>query len=125
MIARSVPAVLQGMNKVATAVQLRFDARNSPSLSEEIKDRLAQIAGSRMTADGVLVIEAKAKRTQEQNRADALERLVNLLRAASHKPRPRRQTRPTLASRQKRLEGKRERGETKQMRRPVLHSGDE
>ena len=88
----------QNVNKVASAVQLRFDLRNSPSIPEEVKERLVKLAGSRMTDEGFLLIEAKRFRTQEQNRADALERLANLIRGALYAPKKRRPTRPTLAS---------------------------
>lgn len=106
----------QNVNKVATSVQLRFDVRNSPSLSDEVRQRLSRLAGKRMTEEGVLVIEASRYRTQEQNRQDALQRLVNLLRQAAQKPRPRHQTRPTLASQQRRLEKKKHRGAVKRLR---------
>jgi ribosome-associated protein len=106
----------QNVNKVATAVQLRFDAGKSSVLDEEVKVRLKRLAGRRMTADGVIVIEAKRYREQEKNRADARERLVALIRRATEKPRARRQTRPTRASVQRRVEGKKKRGNVKQMR---------
>ena len=96
----------QNVNKVATAVQLRFDVRRSPSLPEEVRTRLARLAGRRLTGDGVLVITAQRHRTQERNRADALERLVDLIRQATERPKPRRPTRPTLASKKRRLEAK-------------------
>lgn len=117
MIARSVPAVLQGMNKVATAVQLRFDIANSPTLPAEIKTRLLALAGNRITTEGVLIIEAHQYRTQEQNRVDALLRLVDLLRQAAQKPRPRKKTRPNAAAKARRLDEKRQRGEIKRLRR--------
>ena len=110
----------QNVNKVATAVQLRFDVRHSPSLPEEMRQRLAHLAGKRVTAEGVLVIEANRYRTQEQNREDAILRLVHLLRLAAHKPRPRRQTRPTRASQQRRLEQKKQRGAVKRLRQHNL-----
>ena len=110
----------QNVNKVATAVQLRFDVRHSPSLPEEMRQRLAHLAGKRVTAEGVLVIEANRYRTQEQNREDAIQRLVHLLRLAAHKPRPRRQTRPTRASQQRRLEQKKQRGAVKRLRQHNL-----
>jgi len=106
----------QNVNKVATAVQLRFDAGKSSVLDEEVKVRLKRLAGRRMTADGVIVIEAKRYREQEKNRVDARERLVALIRRATEKPRARRQTRPTRASVQRRVEGKKKRGNVKQMR---------
>jgi len=106
----------QNVNKVETAVQIRFDARNSPSLSDEVRARLATLAGSRMTLDGVVVITAQRFRSQERNREDALERLIELIRAATVRPRPRRPTRPTLGSKKRRLESKNQRSQTKQMR---------
>jgi ribosome-associated protein len=103
----------QNVNKVATAVQLRFDLRNSPSLPAEVKERLIKLAGSRMTDEGFLLIEAKRYRTQEQNRADALLRLTALIQKALHVPKRRRATRPTLASKTERLQSKKRRGEIK------------
>src|SRR5712671_6883580 len=87
----------QNVNKLATAVQLRFDVRRSPSLSGPVRARLERLAGSRLTKDGVLVITAQRHRTQERNRADALDRLVDLIRRAAIPPTPRRKTRPTAA----------------------------
>ena len=107
----------QNVNKVATAVQLRFDVAGSPSLPEDVKARLVTFAGSRLTGDGVLIIEAHQYRTQEQNRADALLRLVDLLRQAAHRPKPRKKTRPSVAAKARRLDEKRQRGEIKRMRR--------
>ncbi len=107
----------QNVNKVATAVQLRFDIANSPSLPAEIKTRLLALAGSRVTAGGVLIIEAHQYRTQEQNRADALLRLIDLLRQAAQKPKPRKKTRPNATAKARRLDEKRQRGETKRLRR--------
>jgi ribosome-associated protein len=101
---------------VATAVQLRFDLARSPSLPEAVRMRAARLAGRRLTADGVLVITAARFRTQERNRADALARLVELLQRAAEPPTPRRPTRPTLASKRRRLEGKARRGEVKRLR---------
>jgi ribosome-associated protein len=109
----------QNVNKVATAVQLRFDVLNSPSLPADVRERLMRLAGSRMTEDGVLVITARQFRSQERNRQAAVERLVQLIRQAAEKPKPRRKTRPTLASKQRRLEGKRRRSQTKRMRGSV------
>ena len=106
----------QNVNKVATAVQLRFDVRNSPTLPEGVKARLERLAGRRLTGEGVLVITAQRHRTQERNREDALDRLVELIREASERPKPRRPTRPTLASKKRRLEAKSKRGEVKRMR---------
>ena len=106
----------QNVNKVSSAAQLRFDIRSSPSLEPEVKERLVRLAGSRVTEAGVLIIEAKRYRTQEQNRFDAVQRLVTLVQKALEKPKTRRKTRPTLASKQKRLETKRQRSEKKRMR---------
>ncbi|HWF77311.1 MAG TPA: alternative ribosome rescue aminoacyl-tRNA hydrolase ArfB [Caulobacteraceae bacterium] len=106
----------QNVNKVATAVQLRFDAAASPSLPEPVKERLRRLAGRRMTDAGVIVITANRFRTQERNRADALERLVTLIAQATHAPAPRRPTRPTLASKKRRLESKRRRSDVKALR---------
>ncbi len=96
----------QNVNKVATAVQLRFDALHSPALTPSIRTRLAVLAGRRMTADGILVIAANRHRTQERNRADARERLAELIRAAAVAPVYRVKTRPTLASKRRRLDAK-------------------
>ncbi len=114
----------QNVNKVATAVQLRFDVSASRSLPADVKERLGRLAGRRMTGEGVLVIEARRFRTQERNRQDALERLLKLLRAAIQKPRPRKATKPTGASVERRLETKRKRGEAKRRRGPVSGEGD-
>jgi len=114
----------QNVNKVATAVQLRFDAANSPSLPHAVRDRLIRIAGRRVTADGVLVIEARRFRTQARNRQDALDRLIALVRGAAEPPRPRRPTRPTRASKERRLDAKRRRAETKRTRRAASHDDD-
>ena len=107
----------QNVNKVATAVQLRFDVQHSPSLPEAIRQRLKRLAANRLTMEGVLIIEAKRFRTQEQNRQDARDRLVALLRQAVHPPKPRRATQPTRAARQKRIEQKRQRSQVKRLRR--------
>lgn len=106
----------QNVNKVATAVQLRFDVVNSPVLASDLKGRLLRLAGKRVNADGVLVIEARRFRTQEANRADALRRFVELLQKAATPPKPRRKTKPTAASREKRLREKKQRGEIKRSR---------
>jgi ribosome-associated protein len=106
----------QNINKVATAVQLRFDVARSPSLREDVKTRLVKLAGKRVSADGILVIEAKKYRSQEQNRFDALERFHELVKKAKEKPKPRRATRPTRASKEERLKGKKKRGEIKRLR---------
>jgi ribosome-associated protein len=105
----------QNVNKVSTAAQLRFDTRRM-ALAPDVAARLARLAGSRMTKDGVIVIQAVRHRTQERNRADAIERLVELLTAAHQRPKPRRPTRPTLASKKRRLEGKKRRGDVKAKR---------
>jgi ribosome-associated protein len=107
----------QNVNKVATAVQLRFDLRNSPSLADDVKERLTKLAGSRLTDDGILLIEAKRYRTQEQNRADAILRLTELIQKALVPPKRRRATRPTLASKTERIQSKKRRGEIKKLRR--------
>jgi ribosome-associated protein len=111
----------QNVNKVATAVELRFDARRSLSLPEPVRLRLEALAGSRLTKDGVIVIFAERFRTQERNRADALDRLVGLIRRAAHAPKKRRPTRPTAASRERRLKDKTERGHVKKMRQGPGH----
>jgi ribosome-associated protein len=107
----------QNVNKVATAVQLRFDVRNSPSLADEVKGRLLRLAGKRVSADGILVIEAKRYRTQEQNRADAIARLTMLIQKALETPKKRTATRPSLSAKIKRVESKKRRGEIKRGRR--------
>lgn len=109
----------QKVNKTATAVQLRFDMRNSPSVPDDIRERLIVLAGERATTDGVLIIDARRFRTQEQNRQDAVQRLVELVRKAIAKPKTRRLTRPTPVSRKRRLQAKRRRGEIKRIRHPV------
>ena len=106
----------QNVNKLSTAVQLRFDVRHSPSLTDEVRARLARLAGKRLTREGVLVITAQSHRTQERNRGDAFDRLVALIRQAAVRPVPRRPTKPTKASRQRRLESKKRRGGIKAMR---------
>jgi ribosome-associated protein len=109
----------QNVNKVATAVQLRFDVAHSPSLPDDVRERLIHLAGKRISGEGVLIIDARRFRTQEQNRQDARDRLCDLIRKASEKPRIRRGTKPTLASKRRRLDAKRHRSETKGMRRSV------
>lgn len=106
----------QNVNKVSSAAQLRFDLRRSPSLPNAVAVRAAKLAGSRLTTDGVIVITADRYRMQNQNREDAIARLLELLREAAVPPKPRRATRPTLASKTRRLEGKVLRGKTKQLR---------
>jgi ribosome-associated protein len=106
----------QNVNKVSTAVELRFDAEQSPALDARTRERLRAIAGTRMTADGVIVIDARRHRTQAKNREDARERLVELIREAATPPKRRRKTRPTLASKDRRIQTKRRRAATKQGR---------
>jgi ribosome-associated protein len=105
----------QNVNKVATAVQLRFDVNNS-SLTEEVKTRLIHLAAKRMTGEGVLLIEAKRFRTQEQNREDATQRFIELVRKAFTKPKVRKKTRPTKVSKEARLKEKKRKGEIKRLR---------
>ncbi len=107
----------QNVNKLSTAVQLRFDVRHSPSLPGDVRARLERLAGSRLTRDGVLVIIAQRHRTQMRNRQDALDRLLDLIRRAAVPPIKRRPTRPTRASRERRIEGKKRRGGIKHLRR--------
>jgi ribosome-associated protein len=107
----------QNVNKVATAVQLRFDIQNSPSLTDPIRECLRRLAANRITADGILIIDAHRFRTQEQNRRDARERLIALIRRAAEAPKSRRPTRLSRAAQQRRLEGKRHQGVKKRLRR--------
>jgi len=107
----------QNVNKLSTAVQLRFDVRHSPSLPNDVAVRLTRLAGRRMTKDGVLVIMAQRHRTQERNRAEAEERLIALIRQAAVRPIPRRATKPTKASKQRRIESKKRRSGIKALRR--------
>lgn len=106
----------QNVNKVATAVQLRFDIRNSSSLASDTKGRLTRLSASRVNSDGILVIEARRFRTQDANRRDAIQRFTALLKKALLPPKPRRKTKPTPASREKRLKEKKARGEVKKTR---------
>jgi ribosome-associated protein len=106
----------QNVNKLSTAVQLRFDVRRSPSLPGEVRTRLERLAGSRLTRDGVLVIVAQRHRTQGRNRQDALDRLIDLIRSAAVRPIKRRPTKPTRASRERRIEGKKRRAGVKRLR---------
>lgn len=106
----------QNVDKVATAVQLRFDAARSPSLPEDVRARLLRLAGRRLSTAGEMIIDARRFRTQERNREDAMARLLDLLRRAAEAPKPRCPTRPTAASRRRRLEAKRRRGEIKRLR---------
>ena len=107
----------QNVNKLATAVQLRFNVRASPALPDDVRARLERLAGSRLTRDGYLVIIAQRHRTQGRNREDALERLIDLIRRAAVAPRVRRPTKPTKAARERRVETKKHRAGVKQMRR--------
>lgn len=107
----------QNVNKVSSAVQLRFDVRNATGLTDAVRERLTKLAGNRVTSDGILIIVAQRFRTQERNRADALERLVELVRKATIAPIYRRPTKPTKASKERRLESKDRRGTVKKLRR--------
>ncbi|MBW2439813.1 MAG: aminoacyl-tRNA hydrolase [Deltaproteobacteria bacterium] len=109
----------QNINKVSSAVQLRFDAARSPALTATVRARLKQLSGHRMTADGILIIKAQRYRTQDRNREDAIERLIALIRKAAQIPKQRRRTKPSAAAKQKRLAAKRRRGEIKRRRRSV------
>ncbi len=111
----------QNVNKVATAVQLRFDVRRSPSLPDFVKERLQKLAGSRLNQEGEIVIRAERFRTLERNRADAVDRLVALIRRATETPKPRRPGQPTLSAKRERLAAKARRSATKQQRgRPAV-----
>jgi ribosome-associated protein len=109
----------QNVNKVSTAVQLRFNAAGSPNLPPPVRARLLKLAGSKATTEGEIVLEAERYRTREQNRADALERLLDLVRRATVRPKPRRKTRPTRGSVERRLKNKKGRSTVKQGRRKV------
>jgi len=111
----------QNVNKVASGVQLRYNISTANTLPDEVKQRLYSIARNRISEDGVLIIEAKRFRTQEQNRVDALARLVALIQQASEPPKPRKKTRPSAAARAKRVDEKRQRGVIKQLRRSTPH----
>jgi ribosome-associated protein len=111
----------QNVNKVSSAVQLRFDVRRSPSLAGPVKTRLERIAGSRLTSDGVIVLTAQRFRAQERNRQDAVDRLVGLIRQATEIPKPRRATRPTLASKERRIASKGRRASIKAGRSAPRH----
>lgn len=112
----------QNVNKLSSAVQLRFDAAGSDAIPDAIRLRLARLAGRRMTDDGVIVIEARRFRTQEANRRDARDRLVDLIRRASEKPKPRRPTRPSRAAKERRLVEKKKRGLAKRRRGGVAEN---
>jgi len=107
----------QNVNKLSSAVQLRFDVRHSPSLADDVRTRLERLAGKRLTREGVLVITAQRHRTQERNRQDARDRLIELIRQAAMPPVPRRPTRPTKASRERRIQTKKRRAAIKGLRR--------
>ncbi|MFC1821297.1 alternative ribosome rescue aminoacyl-tRNA hydrolase ArfB [Thermodesulfobacteriota bacterium] len=106
----------QHVNKVSTAVKLRFDVANSPSLPAEVRDRLVRLGGRRITAEGVIIIDARRFRSRERNRQDARERLAALIRKAAERPVPRRKTRPSAAAKRRRLDEKRRRSTTKRTR---------
>jgi len=108
----------QNVNKVATAVQLRFDVAHSPSLPEEVRQRLLRQAAGHITQDGVLIIDARQYRSQWRNRQDATRRLVDLIRQAATVPKPRRATKPSRAVKERRLQVKRHRSKTKRLRQP-------
>ncbi len=114
----------QNVNKVATTAQLRFDIRSSPSLSPEVKERLITLAGNKVTKEGILIIEAKRFRTQEQNRSDATNRLVHLIQKALVEPRKRTPTRPSAAAREARIRAKKQRGVIKRDRRSIPDEND-
>ena len=114
----------QHVNKVATAVQLRFDVAGSPSLPEDVRERLLKLAGRRVTAEGELVLEARRHRSQERNRRDALDRLVALIARAAEPPKPRKKTRPTRASKARRLDEKSRRSSVKRGRGRVRRDDD-
>ena len=109
---------------MATAVKLRFDAANTPSLPDDVRRRLIRLAGNRMNDKGELIIDARRFRTQERNRQDALDRLVRLIQKATIKPKARRKTKPTLASKKRRLEEKHRRSDTKRLRGSVTYRED-
>jgi ribosome-associated protein len=114
----------QHVNKAATAVQLSFDVRNSPSLRDDVRERLIRLAGNRMAKDGTLIITARRFRSQERNRQDAINRLVKLIQEAAEEPKLRRKTKPTLTAKQRRLNAKRQRTQTKRLRRQVSRYDD-
>ena len=117
---RSQGAGGQNVNKVATAIHLRFDSQASSVLPDEVKRRILELSDQRVTGDGVIVIKAQSTRSQEQNRAAALDRLRVLLQDAMREPKPRRPTRPTKASKRRRLEDKKKRGQLKQSRGKIV-----
>lgn len=109
----------QNVNKVSTAVKLRFDVAGSPSLPDDVRERMIQLAGRRITGQGVLILDARRFRTRERNRQDALDRLLELIRRAARPAKTRRKTSPTRASKQRRLDDKRRRSQTKRLRGQV------
>ena len=111
----------QHVNKTSTAVQLRFDVRHSPSLPDDVRQRLERLAGRRLTQDGVLVLVAQGERSQKRNREEALERLIELVRAAARPPTPRKKTRPSRASKRRRLDEKKKHGALKSLRARPSH----
>lgn len=115
----------QNVNKVATAVQLRFDAMHSPYLPDDVRQRLRTLAGKRMTNEGVIVIDARRYRSQEKNRQDAVERLVAMIQKATFKPKIRKVTRPPRAAKERRLDAKKKRSAIKGMRRSVRYNRDD
>ena len=114
----------QNINKVATAVQIRFDVARSPSLPPDVRERVMRLAGTRMTKQGILVIDARRFRTQERNRQDAIDRLLALIRVAAVKPKVRRKTSPPLVAKKRRLEAKRRRSASKELRQRVSTNED-
>lgn len=114
----------QNVNKVASAVQLRFDVVNSATLPADARRRLLQLAGNRVSKEGILIVTTSRHRSQRRNRQDALDQLVALIRQAAQKPKPRRKTKPTAASKRRRLEKKRQRSEIKRNRRPIRRWDD-
>ena len=114
----------QNINKVATAVELRFDVANSPNLPDDVRHRLIHSVGRRMTQSGVLIIHARRFRSQERNRRDAVNRLVGMICRATERPNPRKKTKPTKAAKQRRLDAKRRRSGIKRMRRSIEDSGN-
>ncbi len=115
----------QNVNKVSSAVHLRFNVRQSAALSDEVRARLKRIAGKKMTDEGILIIKANRFRSQDKNRKDAIERLIELIRQATLKPKRRRKTRPSPAARERRLSAKKKRSEIKRGRRGVEFSNDQ
>lgn len=109
----------QNVNKVATAAQMRFDIKNSPSIPHDVKERLIKLAGKRVTATGELIITARRCRTQERNRQDAIDRLSDLIRQASVKPKARKKSKPSFSEKKRRLDGKNRQARKKQLRQPI------